>query len=301
LIFSAHDGRDKLVSYLGPIDSVDRKGLFGRALLVKGQLPVTSLTGWQMLKVSGMAALSGGPPPADIAGWQPYAIGTDAFARHEGYGWFRVRLPDTPTGVRQICLHFGSVDEDATVFIGNRRIMRHEGWNRPFSVTIDGVDTLQKPLYLTLFIENRSNEGGIDKSVTVYPLVDPVPVTGWTLQGGPGKYNDALLNSLDSSKPARATMLAETGFRLPVFFNSPWLVWRVIPKGLGHGSVWVNGHNLGRYPEKIPINGLYVPSCWLKVGENDLRIFDEDGNVGNEVYIGLEKSASRKMITYIQP
>ncbi len=301
LIFSAHDGRDKLVSYLGPIDSVDRKGLFGRALLVKGQLPVTSLTGWQMLKVSGMAALSGGPPPADIAGWQPYTIGTDAFARHEGYGWFRVRLQDPPTGVRQICLHFGSVDEDATVFIGNRRIMRHEGWNRPFSVTIDGVDTLQKPLYLTLFIENRSNEGGIDKSVTVYPLVDPVPVTGWTLQGGPGKYNDALLNSLDSSKPARATMLAETGFRLPVFFNSPWLVWRVIPKGLGHGSVWVNGHNLGRYPEKIPINGLYVPSCWLKVGENDLRIFDEDGNVGNEVYIGLEKSASRKMITYIQP
>jgi beta-galactosidase len=34
--FAAHDGRDKLAAYLGPIDEVDSKGIFGEALIKKG-------------------------------------------------------------------------------------------------------------------------------------------------------------------------------------------------------------------------------------------------------------------------
>jgi len=72
-------------------------------------------------------------------------------------------------------------------------------------------------------------------------------------------------------------------------------VWRVVTNGLGHGSVWVNGHNLGRYPEKIPINGLYIPECWMKPGNNTLLIFDEDGNDARKVTIEVEAAASRSV------
>ncbi|WP_431214235.1 glycoside hydrolase domain-containing protein [Puia sp. P3] len=89
-------------------------------------------------------------------------------------------------------------------------------------------------------------------------------------------------------------VLWKTKFTVPA--NRGWVsIWRVVPDGLGHGSVWVNGHNLGRYPEKIPVNGLYIPECWLRAGENSLEIFDEDGKDASRVYIGLETAASRKV------
>jgi putative alpha-1,2-mannosidase len=74
-------------------------------------------------------------------------------------------------------------------------------------------------------------------------------------------------------------------------------VWRVITEGLGHGSVWVNGHNLGRYPEKIPVNGVYIPECWLVKGKNSLMILDEDGRDAGRVRIEAEVAASRPVET----
>lgn len=41
-----------------------------------------------------------------------------------------------------------------------------------------------------------------------------------------------------------------------------------------HGSVWVNGHILGRYWDIGPGRTLSVPGCWLKAGKNELVIFE---------------------------
>jgi len=73
------------------------------------------------------------------------------------------------------------------------------------------------------------------------------------------------------------------------------VVWRVVPTGLGHGSIWVNGHNLGRYPEKIPVKGLFIPGCWLHSGDNTLRIYDEDGRDAQQVTVQAEEGASRRV------
>jgi beta-galactosidase len=40
------------------------------------------------------------------------------------------------------------------------------------------------------------------------------------------------------------------------------------------GIVWVNGHNLGRYWNIGPQLRLYCPSPWLKVGTNEILVFD---------------------------
>ena len=45
----------------------------------------------------------------------------------------------------------------------------------------------------------------------------------------------------------------------------------LLTAGLKSGHVWLNGHNLGECPQKVP---MYLPECWLRDGANDLVIFD---------------------------
>jgi len=269
-VFTAHDGRDKLAAYIGGLDSVARKGLFGRALLVKGAPAVRTLEGWRVLK-DGV--------------YKPYKIGEDVFDKKPGKAWFETELPDIAAGVRQAELRFASVDENADVYINDRKVFRHEGWNSPFSVLIDRIDTMRRPVRVKVFIENYSNEGGIDQPVRFSPWASPVEVRGWRMRGG-----------LGAPGSAAGPCLWGTEFTVPA--NRGYVsIWRVIPEGLGHGSVWVNGHNLGRYPEKIPVNGLYIPECWLRPGKNRLEIFDEDGRDVSRVRVELEEAASRRVAT----
>ncbi|MDB4925846.1 beta-galactosidase [Mucilaginibacter sp.] len=87
-----------------------------------------------------------------------------------------------------------------------------------------------------------------------------------------------------------------TTLNLPVLKGSH-PIWRVNTTRLSYGSAWVNGHNLGRYPEKIKINGLYIPGCWLKPGVNKLVIYDENGVLPNKVSVEAEVAASRNVQT----
>jgi len=43
------------------------------------------------------------------------------------------------------------------------------------------------------------------------------------------------------------------------------------------GSVWVNGHNLGRYWGIGPRQALFVPSAWLKKGRSEVVVLDLEG------------------------
>jgi beta-galactosidase len=61
--------------------------------------------------------------------------------------------------------------------------------------------------------------------------------------------------------------------------------------------VWLNGHNLGRYPEKVPVDGEYLPECWLNPGQNTLIVFDEDGNLPTQTHLRIEEAASRTIYT----
>jgi beta-galactosidase len=92
---------------------------------------------------------------------------------------------------------------------------------------------------LTLFVENYSNEGGIDQAVRFLPWVSPVEITGWRMRGGPLKDSagdpSGAARGDDPTGPcwwqAAFSLPADSGYRP---------VWRVMPRGLGHGSIWVN-------------------------------------------------------------
>jgi putative alpha-1,2-mannosidase len=306
-LFTAHDGRDKLAGFMGPMGAVDPKGIDGAVRLEQGSTAPYRLTGWRFLRAAGplpdtvrilskagMGPLSG---TGSLSGWRDYTIGDDAFGGKEGFGWFRVVLPEPPAGVANGVLDFRSTDENAVVFLNGRRLTRHEGWNLPFSVNIGGLDTMSRPFVLTVFIENYSNEGGIDRPVQVHYFSGSREITGWRMRGGIGEPDS--IAEWRGLTAAGAPIYYRSEFRVGRYAEGgEHPIWRVHVDGLGHGSVWVNGHNLGRYPEKIAAPGLYIPECWLRDGSNELVLFDEDGRRPDSVSVRQERNAGRRLVVY---
>ena len=314
-LFTAHDGRDKLAGFMGPMDAADPKGIDGAVRLEQGSTVPSRLTGWRLLRAAGplpdtVQVLAGaGALSEKREGWRPYTIGDDAFGGKEGFGWFRVVLPEPPAGMNNGVLDFRSTDENAVVFLNGRRLVRHEGWNLPFRVEFGRLDTMSRPLVLTVFIENYSNEGGIDRPVLVHYFGGSKEVTGWRMRGGvdePDSIGDWGRMAVTGSGSDPAIGRAAGA---PVYYRAEFPVgryaargdhpiWRVHVDGLGHGSVWANGHNLGRYPEKTPAPGLYIPECWLRDGVNELVLFDEDGRTPDSVSVRQETNAGRWLVVY---
>ncbi len=54
-------------------------------------------------------------------------------------------------------------------------------------------------------------------------------------------------------------------------------------------------YNLGRFPERIQVDGLYLPECGAPPGLNDLTILDEEGNAISREKLYVEMAASRRI------
>lgn len=295
-VFTAHDGRDKLAAYIGSITDVDKKGLSGQVRIKQGGPFISTATNWYFTKAEKAADVKNNIPAFDTTRWKKYKIGDDVFNKQEGFGWFQAIIPVQEGNPSKLMINFRSVDEDATVFINGKQVAQHKGWNSPFAVEVNDAVTLQKPIVLTLFIENYSNEGGIDQPVKINSIGDGLILNNWKMFGGPGNP-DAVegWNKLVPKIPFEGPQFFRSQFTVP---QSPGkhLIWRVHTDGLSYGSVWVNGHNLGRYPEKVGNIGMYIPECWLKAGINQVVIYDENGNRPDKVSIRSEKEAGR--VTY---
>ena len=65
----------------------------------------------------------------------------------------------------------------------------------------------------------------------------------------------------------------------------------LITAELNPGQVWLNGHNLGSTPQKVP---LYMPECWLKEGVNELVVFAAKGQ--KPASVRLQRYENRQVI-----
>ena len=149
-------------------------------------------------------------------------------------------------------------------------------------------------------MENTDGAGGIQGAVTLQALGagDEIAVTGWKMRGGIPEP-DALsgwMAGATASADGSPAFYRTTFDATPPGETGPHPILRVSTKGLSRGFVWLNGHNLGRYPEKIPIDGLYLPECWQKTGRNALVIFDEQGLSPAQVRLWTEQAASRVVV-----
>ena len=60
--------------------------------------------------------------------------------------------------------------------------------------------------------------------------------------------------------------------------------WMLDADGLGKGLIWINGRNIGRYWQDAgPQRYYHIPALWLKPGNNDIVIFEENSGTPAKV------------------
>ena len=129
-----------------------------------------------------------------------------------------------------------------------------------------------------------------------------VPVKGWRMRGGVDwamAANQPWVAPADAQGVPAAYRTSFRASRPSQAGAHP--IYRATFTGLTRGTMWLNGHNLGRYPEKIRISSLYLPECWLADGPNSLTIFDETGASPAKVQLITETAASREVIRVDKP
>ncbi len=296
---SAHYGRDKLFNYYGLMDVIDAKGIAGPVTLTKNAGTTTELNAfrWQADDQAPGDAAKQAAPGLDTSGpaWADASTTTNVFGGGRiGWAWFRAVLPDVPGPHRRIYFH--SIDDFGTVYLNGRQLGDPIGLNSDKTLSLDPAWRDGGPNVLAVAVQNTGGPGGLTGEVRLEAgLEDGTPITGWKMHGG-------VVYPTYSSPEWQPLTGGGTG--IPTFYHSvfsvtlpgvtgPHPVLRASMDGLSRGFMWLNGRNIGRYPEKSPVNGLYLPDSLLRPGANDLVIFDEDGNTPANVKIFVENAASR--------
>jgi len=261
--------------------------------------PAPNLSPWQM------ALTKEQTPHFDDAKWlqtsDPEQMGTDG--DYGAFAWYRT-VVDIPRGGSGT-LHLQGSDE-VRVYINGKYVSGDQNVAANFA---EGQNTIAvlvshrgryKQLAYIGSLEHREDKG-LYGHVTLDVQGQHLNLKGWRMRGGLG----------DTAQIFRWGD-AEATKDLPVFYRATFTVkppgeigaypiLRVKFAGLGRGTMWINGHNLGQYPEKIDVDGLYVPECWLKDGSNDLMVFDTHGARPSQVQLEVEKEASREVILISEP
>ncbi|HWZ36556.1 MAG TPA: beta-galactosidase, partial [Mucilaginibacter sp.] len=243
---------------------------------------------------------------------EPQQMGADGDIT--AYAWYRTKIKVKTSG--NYLLQLRKAPEGGAVFIDGIRVDTSERLPDTLHLQLKGGVTHTLALFTSHIGRNKLifkvgeidtlDRKGIWGRVTLQKADGKSPavvVTNWHMQGGPcgSSAGDGCVIGFDKDVQGWSKLPAKSS-REPQFYKATLnldtktysnAIWRVITTSLSSGSVWVNGHNLGRYPEKIKINGMYIPGCWLKPGKNTVVIFDENGVLPVKVSIKAEAAASR--------
>lgn len=102
------------------------------------------------------------PPRPDVYREQilvPYPVESalSGIARHDDEMWYRkvVKIPAEWSG-RHVLLHFGAVDQIATVWVNNQQVAHHEGGYTEFSADITKALRFPGPQVITVQVQDRN-------------------------------------------------------------------------------------------------------------------------------------------------
>ena len=296
---TAHYGRNKLFNYYGPLDEIDAKGISGTVSLTTTApqaIPVNRFRWRADDKAPDDAAQFAAPGLAATgADWQDATTTTDAFKGRVGWAWFRTTLPNVPGPHRRI--HFNSIDDNGTVYLNGKKLADGVGVNAGRDISLDNAWRDNAPNVLAVAVQNTAGAGGLLGDITLTGgVADGIPVRGWRMRGGvtPPSATAAIWQPLAGNRAADAPTFYHTTFNAtPPADAGPHPILRATFAGLSRGFFWLNSRCLGRYPEKAPIDSIYLPESLLRPGENSLVVFDEDGNSPAQVKIIVETAASR--------
>ncbi|MCW3058616.1 MAG: hypothetical protein JWQ02_437 [Capsulimonas sp.] len=141
--------------------------------------PPTPIVAWRWIpdeQAPGNAATMASPDVDDRgAGWRDASIGEDLFHGRLGYAWCRTTLPVFKTPPRRI--HFESVDDNASVYLNGKLLIRHKIWNDAFDAPVGTDWRANGPNVLAVLVENTAGAGGILGPVRA-EFADPMELQG---------------------------------------------------------------------------------------------------------------------------
>lgn len=308
-VFAVNEGRSKMWGYIGPLRPIDKMGLFGVVKLKRQTVRRVNLTHWR-----GRISTSRAPDliadvlsnqPGSKKNWHPIAPNSKLKFSGKAYMWLRAEtgaiqadslrcfLPRLPHGVMLF------IDGHQLTLYANAKGILHtvmrEGWrggnqqNRIDLLVPIGPKPVPFTGTVAMVVKNRAPAFGKTGVITPWKMhggIGPAnPRTGWT----PG------------DTATDVPTFYKTHFHIGALPDGMHRVLRVAVTGLGGGYVWINGHNLGRYPDPIMPLGVYIPSAWLRNGRNSMVIFDEQGHSPTQVHLSVYAAACRQRLTVAIP
>ncbi len=204
--------------------------------------------------------------PKPVAAERPMPM--EALGQSYGFTLYRKRVQRGGKGALEV----GGMHDYAVLWQGDRRLGTLD--RRKKQERLDVELAAGEPVDILVENMGRSNFGPLlvtdRKGITGRVTFNGEEWTGWEMY--PLPLTDVAQWPF-SSKPARGPALFRGTFRLTATGDA-----FLDTRGWGHGFVWINGHNLGRYWSIGPQQTLYCPAPWLRPGENEAIVLDlEDG------------------------
>jgi beta-galactosidase len=297
-ILASADGRPKLWTYIGPYNKVGAVGISGKAQLMRLKSSIFVVKHWKyrFLDLSRSAAMVRVLSDMNSGKWRALSNGNIPEFKKNGMVWLRAKVPELhadhlvlswqhPMSNAFICFDSGRVDPRGPGAGPARAMLTFWYGKQPniLSILIP-ANTMHSLGQLTFNAARLTPAIGGEGAIL-----------NWRMRGGMG------------------SPFVKTGWKpfttapnVPCFYRTTFvwqpklnaakqlhLIMRVAWGDLTGGYMWLNGHNLGHYPDNIMRMGLYIPSCYLKRGSNDLIVSDQQGHSPVNTRLVVEKTASR--------
>ena len=316
-----HPAPNKVVVY-GPGDQ-PAQHLEAKADLAADNVPAPALDTWQI------ATMAESNPDFDDSSWKksedPQQMGADGDI--SAFAWYRATAKIPQAGPATI--HFPGAADHLIIFVnGNRcpaapsivdpkptgpELRNGEvSWTAPVELKAG-----RNSIAVLATHQGRDKGGGyqghgpidhffpkgIFKPVYLTLGGQQISIKGWRMRGGLPDPSTLSFRHLAATDSPAFFSTAFTATR-PALGPNPILR---LPTGtLTRGTIFLNGHCLGRYPAILKVNnkplGMYLPECWLAAdGKNRLTVFDEEGKSPAQTGLIVEKEASREVIPVSKP
>lgn len=186
-----------------------------------------------------------------------------------GYVLYRTTVPGGATGM----LRIQGLRDYGLVFVNGKPVGTLDRRLKQDSLAL----VLPKgPVRLDILVENlgRINFGKYllqnRKGITARVTLGGQEVQNWQMFGLPFERADAaLFKGKAAPLPVAGPVVKRGTFRLKATGDT-----YLDMRAWGKGSLWVNGHSLGRYWSIGPQQTVYVPVEWLKQGENEVVVLE---------------------------
>lgn len=163
----------------------------------------------------------------------------------------------------------------ATVYVNGEKIGELNRYYKKYSLPVD----LPFNATLEILVENMGRINyGAEIVNNLKGIINPVTINGIEITGNWLMYKFPLENA-----PDLKTFKNKNTHGRPVFYLGNFKLDKTGDTFLdmhkwGKGIVFVNGHHLGRYWSIGPQQTLFLPGVWLKKGENEIVIFEQQND-----------------------